>query len=85
MNFYDDTGKLYQIVTNRFDLSAKDISDLYRSRWQIELMFKWMKQHLQVNHIHIRTEQAAWNQLYIAMIAYSLRTTGRRPGISMPG
>ncbi|MBM7715303.1 hypothetical protein JOC94_002290 [Bacillus thermophilus] len=64
VEFYNDTGKLYQIVTNRFDLPA--------SRWQIELMFKWMKQHLQVNHIHSRTEQAAWKQLYIAMIAYSL-------------
>ena len=59
VEFYDDTGKLYQIVTNRFDLSAKDISELYRSRWQIELMFKWMKQHLQVNHIHGRKEQSA--------------------------
>lgn len=52
VKFYDDTGKLYQIVTNRFDLSAKDISEFYRFRWQIELIFKWMKQHLQVNNIH---------------------------------
>ncbi|WP_170007902.1 IS4 family transposase [Bacillus fonticola] len=72
IEFRDEKGKFYRIITNRFDLSAHDISELYRSRWQIELQFKWMKQHLQVNHIHGRTEQAAWNQLYIAMIAYSL-------------
>ncbi|TYL13594.1 hypothetical protein MTAT_09900 [Moorella thermoacetica] len=40
------------IVTNDFKLTAEELSELYRNRWQIELFFKWIKQHLQVKHFY---------------------------------
>jgi IS4 transposase len=40
--------ELFNIVTNRFDLAAEDIAEIYRLRWTIETFFKWIKQHLRV-------------------------------------
>jgi len=44
----DPTGKELYLMTNRFDLSADEIAELYKSHWAIELFFKWMKQHLNI-------------------------------------
>ena len=68
----DSKGKELQLVTNRFDLSADEIADLYKSRWAIELFFKWMKQHLNIKKFYGQSEQAVHNQVYIAMIVYCL-------------
>ena len=43
-----DTGKWLVFLTNRFDLAAKTICDLYKARWKVELFFKSMKQHLRI-------------------------------------
>lgn len=48
----DSQGNLLFLVTNRFDLTCDEISDMYRSRWAIETFFKWMKQHLRIKHFH---------------------------------
>ncbi|GGD52287.1 hypothetical protein GCM10010911_07240 [Paenibacillus nasutitermitis] len=40
------------LVTNRFDLTSEEISEMYRRRWAIETFFKWMKQHLQNKHLY---------------------------------
>ena len=46
---YDsETGRYYVYLTNNFDLAAKPVADLHKRRWQIELFFKWMKQHLRI-------------------------------------
>src|SRR5699024_9780390 len=58
--------------TNRFDLSADEIAEIYKSRWAIELFFKWMKQHLSIKKFYGHSEQAVHNQVYIAMIVYCL-------------
>ena len=60
------------LLTNRFDLSADEIAEFYKSRWAIELFFKWMKQHLNIKKFYGYSEQAIHNQVYIAMIVYCL-------------
>lgn len=68
----DSQGNLLFLVTNRFDLTCDEISEMYRSRWAIETFFKWMKQHLQIKHFYGTTEQAVMNQIWIALIAFCL-------------
>lgn len=70
----DSKGKIITIVTNDFSLSAQEIADIYRYRWQIEIFFKWVKQHLHVKHFFGTGEQAVEIQLYIALITYCLLT-----------
>jgi IS4 transposase len=64
----DTQGNIIRIIMNDAKVSAEEISDLYRYRWQIELFFKWMKQHLVVKQLFGQSEQAVVNQIYIAMI-----------------
>ena len=59
-------------LTNDFDLSAQQIALLYKQRWQIELFFKWIKQHLKVKTFWGSTENAVRIQINIAIIAYCL-------------
>lgn len=68
----DLEGKPIKIITNDFQPEAQEISDIYRYRWQIELFFKWIKQHLAVKHFYGFSPQAVENQLLIALITYSL-------------
>ncbi|QGG52138.1 IS4 family transposase [Lysinibacillus pakistanensis] len=68
----DTKGKELHLITNRFDISADEIAELYKSRWAIELFFKWMKQHLNIKKFYGQSEQAVHNQVYIAMIVYCL-------------
>lgn len=72
VEFRDEKGRIYRIATSRFDLSAREIADLYRSRWHIELFFRWMKQHLKFAKLYSYQPQAVWNHILLAMIAYSL-------------
>lgn len=68
----DSKGNELHLITNRFDLSADEIAELYKSRWAIELFFKWLKQHLNIKKFYGHSEQAVHNQVYIAMIVYCL-------------
>ncbi|MDU0330598.1 IS4 family transposase [Paenibacillus sp. 3LSP] len=72
IEFQDQQGRLYRLVTSRMDLSVHQIADVYRHRWQIELFFKWIKQHLRLVKPHGYTAEAIWNQMYIALISYAL-------------
>ena len=58
--------------TNNFFLSAKDIALLYKYRWQVELFFKWIKQHLQVKRFWGESENVVRIQIHIAIITYCL-------------
>jgi transposase len=58
--------------TNNFFLSAKDIALLYKHRWQVELFFKWIKQHLQVKRFWGESENAVRIQIHVAIITYCL-------------
>ncbi len=68
----DSKGNELKLITNRFDVSAEEISEMYRSRWAIELFFKWIKQHLRVKKFYGQSEEAIENQVFIALIAFSL-------------
>lgn len=68
----DSKGNELDLITNRFDLSAEEISDMYKSRWAIELFFKWIKQHLNIKKFYGQSERAIQNQVFIALIVYCL-------------
>ncbi|WP_047150845.1 IS4 family transposase [Aneurinibacillus tyrosinisolvens] len=68
----DDQGNSFRIVTNRFDLSAEEISDIYRARWAIELFFKWLKQHVKIKTFYGTSKNTVANQIYLALIFYCL-------------
>lgn len=72
VEFKDEEGRLYRIVTSRWDLSAGEIAELYRCRWIIELFFKWLKQHLRLVKLQSTKPQGIWNQIFFAMTAYCL-------------
>lgn len=68
----DKEGNRVMIITNDFNLSVEEIGDLYRNRWQIELFFKWIKQHLHVKKCYGTSRNAVYNQIHAALIAYCL-------------
>lgn len=72
IEFVDEQGRYYRIATTRWDLSAKEITEIYRHRWLIELFFKWMKQHLRFAQLYSYQPEAVWNHIFLALVAYGL-------------
>ena len=73
IKFYDaKTNKLFVFLTNNFNLPALTITELYRYRWQVELFFKWIKQHLRIKTFFGTTENAVKTQVWIAVSVYVL-------------
>ena len=73
IRYWDAENKReFIFLTNNFKLSSNDIALLYKNRWQVELFFKWIKQHLKVKTFWGHTENAVKVQLYCAIIAYCL-------------
>ena len=71
IKFYDpESEKTLIFLTNNFDLSALEISMLYKNRWFIELFFKWIKQHLKIKSFWGRSENAVKTQIWIAISVY---------------
>lgn len=68
VEFTDEQGRRYRLVTSIWNLSAEEIAQIYKCRWLIELFFKWIKQHLQTVHVHSYKPQAIWNQLFLVLI-----------------
>lgn len=62
-------GKLLRFISNRFDCTSTEISEMYKSRWQVELFFKHIKQHMTIKKFFSRSEKGVINQLILAMIA----------------
>jgi IS4 transposase len=67
-----DTGKRLTFLTNQLTFDSLSIALLYRKRWKIELLFKWMKQHLHIQAFFGTTPNAVKTQLWIAVIVYVL-------------
>ena len=66
------TRQRYEFLTNNFDLPALTIALIYRSRWQVELFFKWIKQHLRIKAFYGTSENAVKTQIWIAVCIYVL-------------
>ena len=64
------TCKTFVFLTNNFALPAMTIADLYRCRWQVELFFKWIKQHLRIKSFYGTTDNAVKTQIWIAVSVY---------------
>jgi hypothetical protein len=67
-----ESGKTLVFLTNNFDLPPLTIANLYRCRWQIELFFKWIKQHLRIKSFFGTSENAVKTQIWIAVCVYVL-------------
>jgi hypothetical protein len=67
-----ESGKALVFLTNNFALPALTIAELYRARWQIELFFKWIKQHLRIKAFYGTSENAVKTQIWIAVSVYVL-------------
>jgi IS4 transposase len=73
VEFYDDINdELLVFMTNNFDVSALEVANIYRNRWQIEVFFKWIKQNLVIKKLWGHSENAVKIHLWIAVIAYLL-------------
>ena len=68
----NEQGREFAFLTNAFHLTAPEIANLYKNRWQIELFFKWLKQHLKIKKFWGTTENAVRIQISSAIIAYCL-------------
>ena len=67
-----ETGKRITLLTNNFRLSAWEVAELYRCRWQVELFFKWIKQHLRIKAFYGTSDNAVRTQIWIAISTYVL-------------
>ena len=72
ITFKANTGKIYRFLTNRMDLEALIIEELYGCRWQIELFFRWIKMHLKIKHFLGKSKNAVLIQLYAGLITFLL-------------
>jgi hypothetical protein len=73
IHYYDaETGKHLIFITNNFDLPALTIAMLYKARWQVELFFKWIKQHLRIKAFYGTSANAVKTQIWIAVCVYVL-------------
>ena len=70
--FDSETNKTLVFVTNNFTLPASTIAKLHKCRWQIELFFKWIKQHLRIKSFYGTSENAVKTQIWIAISVYVL-------------
>ncbi|MEQ1518838.1 MAG: IS4 family transposase [Usitatibacteraceae bacterium] len=73
VRFHDaEQGRTFLYLTNNFDLPALTIAHLYKSRWKVELFFKWIKQHLRIKAFYGTSENAVKTQIWIAIAVYVL-------------
>jgi hypothetical protein len=73
VRYYDsELGKRFVFITNNMSLPARTIADLYKSRWRVELFFKWIKQHLRIKTFYGLSENAVKSQIWIGVSVYLL-------------
>jgi hypothetical protein len=76
IRFYDADKQRYLVfLTNNFDVSGLTIAKLYKARWQVELFFKWIKQHLRIKAFYGTSDNAVKTQIWIAVSVYVLIAT----------
>ena len=73
VSYFDaETNKRLKFLTNNFTLPALTIAQIYKQRWQVELFFKWIKQHLRIKAFYGTSENAVKAQVWIAVSVYVL-------------
>jgi hypothetical protein len=77
---YEDyaTGNVYRFLTNNLEYEALTIAELYRERWNVELFFKWIKQHLHIKSFYGISENAIYLQIWIAICTYLLLASAKK-------
>ena len=70
--YVEEKGKAMQFLTNNFKLPAEKVALLYKYRWNIEVFFKWIKQHLRINSFYGTSANAIMIQIYTAFTAYCI-------------
>lgn len=71
--YWDDKqGKLYEFITNNYDLLPEDVAEIYKRRWQIEILFKCLKQNYQLKYFLGDNQNAIEIQIWVTLIAYLL-------------
>ena len=78
MLFRSQTGKHLVFLTNNFGLPPLTIASIYRCRWQVELFFKWIKQHLRIKAFYGTSPNAVKTQIWIAIAVYVLVAVVRK-------
>ena len=79
MRYHDQqTGKHLVFLTNNFGLPPLTIASIYRCRWQVELFFKWIKQHLRIKAFYGTSQNAVKTQIWIAIAVYVLVAVVRK-------
>jgi hypothetical protein len=69
VKYYDkETKKTYEFLTNDLERDAVEIASIYKERWEVELFFKWIKQHLKIKSFWGTSENAVYNQIWVALI-----------------
>ena len=73
MSYFDaETNQRLRFLTNNFTLPALTIAQIYKCRWQVELFFKWIRQHLRIKAFYGTSENAVKTQIWIAVSVYVL-------------
>ena len=67
-----ESGKIYVFITNQKTWSAQTVADIYKSRWEVELFFKWIKQNLKIKTVLGHTINAVASQIFVALCVYLL-------------
>lgn len=77
---YEDfaTSEVYRFLTNNTELDPLTISELYRERWQVELFFKWIKQHLKIKSFYGTSQNAVYCQIWIALCTYLILAIAKK-------
>ena len=78
IRYRDSDGRRLVFLTNHQSLPSQTICDLYRQRWQVELFFKWIKQHLRIKRFFGTSENAVKTQIWIAVAVYVLVAITRK-------
>lgn len=77
---YEDfaTSKVYRFLTNHLGYEALTIAELYRERWNVELFFKWIKQHLHIKSFYGTSENAVYTQIWIAVCSFLILALAKK-------
>lgn len=74
VTYRDEKGRIYQFISNNFDITAEMIAFIYKKRWDIELVFKKLKQNFQLHYFYSETENGIKTQIWCTLIAQLLVT-----------